>query len=89
MTEYEKTAIKELIELKGEVWLLENSSDLCSWTEEKTDTVKVVFCLITKLPSEKEIIENKNPNFMPNGSVSFIIEKKNKKCKLETNLLDE
>ena len=89
MIEYEKIAVKELIELQGKEWVLAHSSDLCSWTEEKTDIVNVVFSLVTKLPSEKEIIENKDPNFMPKGSISFIIDKATKKCKLERNLLDE
>ena len=89
MIEYEKIAVKELIELQGKEWVLTHSSDLCSWTEEKTDIVNVVFSLVTKLPSEKEIIENKDPNFMPKGSISFIVDKATKKCKLERNLLDE
>lgn len=87
--EYEKIAVKELIELQGKEWLLAHSSDLCSWTKEKTDIVNVGFSLVTKLPSEKEIIENKDPNFMPKGSVSFIVDKATKKCKLEKNLLNE
>lgn len=87
MEKYERIAAKSLIEMVGEEWIKEHSDDLCSYTSDSDQTVRVVFCLASMLPTEKETIEEKDTNYQPKGSISFDINKKESSCKVFKNLL--
>lgn len=49
--------------------------------------MRVVFCLISSLPTEQKTIDNTDPDYQPNDSVSFEIDKKTKEVKVYKNLL--
>ncbi len=87
MEKYKRIAVKSLIEMVGEDWINEHKDDLCSYTSDSDQTVRVVFCLASMLPTEKETIEEKDANFQPKGSISFDVNKKDKSCKVFRDLL--
>ena len=87
MEKYKRIAAKSLIEMVGKEWINEHKDDLCSYTADGDQTVRVVFCLASMLPTEKEIIEEKDANYQPKGSISFDINKNDKSCRVFRNLL--
>lgn len=87
MEEYKKIAAKALLEMHGEEWLSENKKDICTLFYDNDSTVRIVFCLVSLLPSEEEVIDNKDFNYQPEGSISFDINKKDKSCRVFRNLL--
>ena len=87
MEKYKRIAAKSLIEMVGEEWINEHKDDLCSYTSDGDQTVRVVFCLASMLPTEEETIEEKDVNYQPKGSISFDINKNDKSCRVFRNLL--
>lgn len=87
MKEYKRIAAMKLLEIVGKEWLDKNKDNICIYYFEEGSIMRVVFCLISSLPSEQETIENTNRDFQPNGSISFEIDKKTKEAKVYKNLL--
>lgn len=87
MEEYKKIAAKALLEMHGEEWLNENKKDICTLFYDNDSTVRIVFCLVSHLPSEEDVIDNKDANYQPEGSISFDINKRDKSCRVFRNLL--
>lgn len=87
MNEYKRIAAKKLLEIVGQEWLDKNKDNICIYYSEEGSTLRVVFCLISSLPSEQEVIDNTNPDFQPEGSISFDINKATKECEVYKNLL--
>lgn len=87
MKEYKKIAAKKLLEIVGQEWLYNNKDNICTYYYEEGSILRVVFCLISSLPSEQETIENTNPDFQPKDSISFNINKATKECTVYKNLL--
>lgn len=71
----------------GEEWLNENKKDICTLFYDNDSTVRIVFCLVSLLPSEEDVIDNKDANYQPEGSISFDINKRDKSCRVFRNLL--
>lgn len=87
MNEYKRIVAKKLLEIVGQEWLEKNKDNICICYSEEGSILRVVFCLISLLPSEQEIIDNTDPNFQPEGSISFVINKATKECEVYKNLL--
>lgn len=85
--EYKRIAAKKLLEILGQEWLYKNKDNICTYYYEEGSIIRVVFCLISSLPSEQETIENTNPEFQPEDSISFDINKTTKECTVYKNLL--
>ena len=86
MEEYKKIAARHLLNMFGEDWIHENKKDICTVFYDGELSVRIVFCLVSMLPSEEYIIDNKDSNYQPEGSISFDINKKDKSCKVFRNL---
>ena len=71
----------------GEAWIHKNKKDICTFCYDGDFTVRIVFCLVSMLPSEEYIIGNKDSDYQPEGSISFDINKKDKSCTVFRNLL--
>lgn len=71
----------------GREWVEENKKDICTMTYDDDFSVRIVFCLVSHLPSEKDVIDNKDFNYQPEGSISFDINKNDKSCRVFRNLL--
>lgn len=87
MKEYKRIAAMKLIEVVGQEWLDENKDNICIVCSKDDSIIRVVFCLISSLPSEQEIIDNTDPDFQPKDSISFEINKSTKECTVYKNLL--
>lgn len=87
MEEYKRIAAKKLLEIVGQEWLYKNKDNICTYYSEEGSIIRVVFCLISSLPSEQEVIDNTNPDFQPEDSISFDINKSTKECRVYKNLL--
>lgn len=87
MKEYKRIAAMKLLEVVGQEWLDKNKDNICIFYSEDGLIMRVVFCLISSLPSEREIIDNTDPDFQPEGSISFDINKSTKECTVYKNLL--
>lgn len=87
MKEYKRIAAMKLIEVVGQEWLDENKDNICTVCSKDDSIIRVVFCLISSLPSEQEIIDNTDPDFQPKDSISFEINKSTKECTIYKNLL--
>lgn len=87
MDEFKRIATEQLIGLVGEEWLNDNKNDITTFTYHNQTTIRIVFCLISMLPSEQQVIESTDSDFQPNGSISFDIDKNTKECKVHKNLL--
>ncbi len=87
MNEYKRIAAKKLLEIVGQEWLDKNKDNICIYYSEEGSKFRVVFCLISSLPSEQEVIDNTNPDFQPEGSISFDINTVTKECEVYKNLL--
>lgn len=87
MEEYKRIAAKKLLEIVGQEWLYKNKDNICTCYYEEGSIMRVVFCLISSLPSEQETIANTNPDFQPKDSISFDINKTTKECTVYKNLL--
>ena len=85
--EYKRIAAKKLLEIVGQDWLDKNKDNICIYFYEEGSILRVVFCLISLLPSEQETIDNTNPDFQPEGSISFDINTVTKECEVYKNLL--
>lgn len=87
VNEYKRIAAKKLLEIVGQEWLDKNKDNICIYYSEEGSILRVVFCLISSLPSEQEVIENTNSDFQPEGSISFDINTATKECEVYKNLL--
>lgn len=85
--EYKRIVAKKLLEIVGQEWVDKNKDNICIYYSEEGSILRVVFCLISSLPSEQEVIDNTNPDFQPEGSISFDINKATKECEVYKNLL--
>lgn len=82
-----KIAGLSLINMFGQEWIKENSSNLCSMISDEGTVVRVTFCLASILPTEDELLSEKDINYQPDGSISFIVNKKDDTCKVFRNLM--
>ena len=87
MNEYKRIAAKKLLEIVGQEWLEKNKDNICIYFSEEGSIIRIVFCLISSLPSEQETIDNTDPDFQPEDSISFDINKSTKECRVYKNLL--
>lgn len=85
--EYKRIAAMKLLEIVGQEWLNKNKDNICIFYSKDDSIIRVVFCLISSLPSEQEIIDNTDPDFQPKDSISFEINKSTKECTVYKNLL--
>lgn len=81
MNEYKEIASLKLIDLFGKEWVYENSRNLSSNCQDMGDSVKITFIQNEYLYSEEELI-SKNSIFESKGRISFIINKKDKTCRI-------
>lgn len=82
-----KIAGLSLVDMYGKDWIKENSSNLCSMVSDEGTSVRVTFCLASMLPTEDELLSEKDVNYQPDGSISFIVNKKDDSCKVFRNLM--
>lgn len=87
MNEYKRIAAKKLLEIVGQEWLEKNKDNICIFFSEEGSIIRIVFCLISSLPSEQETIDNTDPDFQPEDSISFDINTATKECEVYKNLL--
>lgn len=87
VNEYKRIAAKKLLEIVGQEWLEKNKDNICIYFSEEGSIIRIVFCLISSLPSEQETIDNTDPDFQPEDSISFDINKSTKECRVYKNLL--
>lgn len=71
----------------GTKWIKENSSKLCSFISDEDRQVRVTFAFVESLPSEIAVMDEKDVNFQPDNSISFIISKSDDNCIVYRNLL--
>lgn len=83
---YKSIASKALIDMFGSAWVKENSSKICSFISDEDGQVRVTFALVESLPSEMAVMDEKDINFQPDNSISFIISKSDDKCIVHRNL---
>lgn len=86
MRKYKEIASRAFVKMFGEQWVRENAEKLCSSMQDNGRDVKVIFYISSMLPTEDEIISQKDPNYQPDGSISFIVNKKDLSCKVHRNL---
>lgn len=79
--EYKRIASLKLIDMFGKEWVSENSRNLSSIFQDKGDSVEIKFIQNEYLCSEEELI-SKNSIFESKVRISFIINKKDKTCRV-------
>ena len=87
MKEYKKIASEKFLSIVGKAWIQQNMDNICSFYQDRGQTIHITFCQISSLPSEEFIINNTDMDFQPKESISFEIDKKSKSCTVIKNLI--
>lgn len=81
MNEYKKIASMKFIDIFGKDWVYENSRNISSNCRDMGDSVEIKFIQNEYLCSEEELI-SKNGVSESKGRISFIVNKKDKTCRV-------
>ena len=87
MEEYKRIASEKLLSIVGEAWIQKNINNICSFYQDKGNSVIFIFCNTSYLPSEDFLVNNTDLEFQPQESISFIIDKGSKTCTVIKNLI--